>query len=336
MVVYLILVFPQAGLASERLELYFLSESLKTRTVALIDEVDYFNKKSRLLGFEGMETDNPLKGTSSVSKAFFPIFEYSNNINAGNLSQTIQIGDFTFVSDEESTAKSGMVVGGGFSLRRKDFYGRGRYFDIGLKASLAGAPQHDWLKVSNQSISLCSKNHVKQWTFFNACLDWGHNKRQFSDTSSSVISTSVTRLFSLQKTFHESEIAIQYLIGEDYEQTQLFSRISSLFPDGYKTKVGLKFGEDINDLIALKYSINFDVSKRFNKKPIELSLSQTVHDGGLFLAMPREDITRRVSLAYPLYKGFKITVGYSDTSSSIDYFSNESPYVYVSLPSWSF
>ena len=296
----------------------------------------YFNKKSRLLGFEGMETNNPLKGMSSNSKAFFPIFEYSNNINAGNLSQTIQIGDLTFVSNEESIAKSGMVLGGGFFLRRKDFYGRGRYFDIALKASLAGAPQHDWLKVSNQSISLCSKNHVKEWIFVDACLDWGHNKRQFSDTSSNVISTSLTRLFSLQKTFHESEIGIQYLIGEDYEQAQFSSRVSSLFPDGYKTKVGLKFGEDINDLIALKYKINFDVSKRLNKKPVELSLSQTVQGGGLFMAMPREDVTRRVSLAYPLYKGFKVTVGYSETSSSIDYFSHESPYVYVSLPSWSF
>ena len=74
----------------------------------------------------------------------------------------------------------------------------------------------------------------------------------------------------------------------------------------------------------------------FDKKPLELSFSQTAHDGGLFLAMPREDVTRRILFAYPVYKGFKVTVGYSDTSSSIDYFSHESPYVYVSLPSWSF
>ena len=72
------------------------------------------------------------------------------------------------------------------------------------------------------------------------------------------------------------------------------------------------------------------------KKAIELSFSQTAYDGGLFMAMPREDVTRRISLAYPLYKGFRVIVGYSDTSSSIDYFSHESPYVYVSLPSWSF
>ena len=321
---------------SERLELYVVSEQLRSNSVVSERTALQFNSKARHLGFEGLGSTSPSYKAPLISKTFFPIFEYSNNINSGNLNQTVQIGDYTFVGDEASSAKSGMILGGGFLFGVKKFYGRGRYFDIDLKASLAGAPKHDWLKVSNQAISVCSKNHLTEWMFLDGCFNWRHSKRQFSDTTSKIAKTSLTSLFSIEQTFHESKIEFGRLMMDDYQQMQVSSNIKSLFPNGFKTNLQLKFGEKIKDLLALNYSFNLSVTRRFNNQPLQLSLGQTSYDGGTFMSMPRDDLTRQLSLSYPAYKGFTITAGYSDTSSSIDFFSHSSPFVYISLPSWSF
>ena len=321
---------------SERLELYVLSEQLRRNSVVSERTALRFNSEARRLGFEGLLSTSPSHKVPLISKTFFPIFEYSNNINSGNLNQTVQIGDYTFVGDEASSAKSGMLLGGGFLFGSKKFYGRGRYFDIHLKGSLAGAPKHDWLKVRNQSISICSKNHLTEWVFLDGCFDWGNNKRQFSDTTSKIAKTSLTSLFSMKQTFHEGKVGVERLMMDGYQQMQVSSNISSLFPNGVKTNLQLKFGQKIKDLIALNYSFNFSVTRRFNDQPLQLSMGQTSYDGGTFMSMPRDDLTRQVSISYPSYNGFTITAGYSDTSSSIDFFSHSSPYVYVSLPSWSF
>ena len=340
-VIYIILLLLACSIfstssGSERLELYVVSEQLRNNSVVSERTALQFNSKARRLGFEGLGSTSPSHKFPLINKTFFPIFEYSNNINSGNLNQTVQIGDYTFVGDEASSAKSGMILGGGFLFDVKKFYGRGRYFDIDLKASQAGAPKHDWLKVSNQSISVCSKNHLTEWMFLDGCFNWRHSKRQFSDTTSQIVKTSLTSLFSIKQTFHEGKIGVGRLMMDDYQQMQVSSNINSLFSNGVKTNFQLKFGEKIKDLIALNYSFNLSVTRRFNKQPLQLSLGQTSYDGGTFMSMPRDDITKQVSLSYPAYKGFTITAGYSDTSSSIDFFSHSSPYVYVSLPSWSF
>ena len=187
--------FCSTAFSSERLELYFLSERIvNTKTLSVQDAIQ-FNIKSRLLGFEGFSTSQKKIPTLTINRSIHPVIAYSNNINGGNLSQTIQVGDFTFVGEEDANAKSGLIVGGGVFFGLKKQYGRGKYVDIQLNSSLASSPAHDWLRVRNQSIIACSKNYLKEWMFFDACGRWVQNQRKYSNSISKSISLSLTRLF---------------------------------------------------------------------------------------------------------------------------------------------
>ena len=168
-----------------------------------IQDAIQFNVKSRSLGFEGISINKKIDYTVKIKRSFYPIIAYSDNINGGNLTQTIQVGNFTFIGDEDTKAKSGIILGGGAALGIKKLYGRGRYIDLNLNASLTVAPSHDLLQIRNESITACSKNHVEEWIFFDACASWTHNKREFSDTINKSIATALTSLFMSGRSFHD-------------------------------------------------------------------------------------------------------------------------------------
>ena len=147
--------------SSERLELYFLSERLLSKKVLTFNDAIQFNIKSRSLGFEGITNNKKIDYTVKVNRSVYPIIAYSDNINGGNLNKNIQVGNYTFIGDENNKAKSGIIIGGGALLGIKKLYDRGRYIDVNLSASIAAAPAHDWLKVRNGYITACSKNHIR-------------------------------------------------------------------------------------------------------------------------------------------------------------------------------
>ena len=295
-----------------------------------------FNIKSRSLGFEGISAEQRQNHTVGIDRAIYPIFAYSDNINGGNLSQTIQVGDFTFVGSEETRAKSGIIVGGGIYLGIKKQYGRGRYADVNINASLTAAPAHDWLKIRNESLTVCSKNHVKEWRFFDICASWSHNKRQFSDVINKSILASFSRLFVSGKTFNETSLAAKRFISKEYQQMQGIVTLNSMLPNGFKTHLSMTAGEPVKDFISLNYSLGIAVSRLINKKSLKLSFNQTFYNGGSFLGIDREDKTQQISVSYPVYKGFNLSVGYTINESSINSFSHSGPLVSISLPKQSF
>ena len=141
-----------------------MSERLLSNKVLTFNDAIQFNIKSRSLGFEGITNNKKIDYTVKVNRAVYPIIAYSDNINGGNLNQNIQVGNYTFIGDENTKAKSGIIIGGGALLGIK-LYDRGRYIDLNLNASIAAAPAHDWLQVRNEYITVCSKNHSKSGYF---------------------------------------------------------------------------------------------------------------------------------------------------------------------------
>ena len=259
---------------------------------------------------------------------------YSNNINGGNLNSSIQVGDLTFIGNKDYEAKSGLIFGGGFSLTSKNFYSRGKYLETNLNASIAASPAHEWLQVRNENISACSKNHIKEWIFFDACASWAHNKREFSDTTNKSISISIARLFMSGQSFHESSFIGKRFFSDEYQQLQSSVVLNSLLPNGYKTNISLTKGEPIKDIISLNYSIGFSINSLINKKPFIVSLSHSFYNGGLFLGSVREDISNQISLSYPVYKGINISFGYINNNSTIKSFNHNGPLISFSLPAY--
>jgi len=317
--------------SSERLQLYFLSERLLSNKVLTFNDAIQYNMKSRSLGFEGITNNKKIDYSVKVNRAFYPIIAYSENINGGNLHQNIQVGNYTFIGDENTKAKSGIIIGGGAILGIKKFYDRGRYIDLNLNASIAAAPAHDWLQVRNEYITACSKNHVKEWIFFDACTSWTHTKREFTDTIHKSISTSITRLFMSKRSFHESTLSVDRIITDEYKQLQGSIVLNSLLPNGYKTNILFKKGETVENIISLNYSIGLSFNRIIYNKPLKVSLSQSFYDGGNFFGVTREDTSNQLSVSYPVYRGFNVSIGYVDNNSTIQSFNHNGTLVSVSF-----
>jgi len=135
--------------SAERLELYYLTEKILAKKIINYKELMQFNDLSQSLGFEVISSDQKINYSVKVNKAIYPIVAYSDNINGGNLNQTIKLGDITFIADKDTKAKSGIIIGVGALLAIKKLYNRGRYIDLNLNTSITAAPAHDWLKVRN-------------------------------------------------------------------------------------------------------------------------------------------------------------------------------------------
>ena len=111
-----LLVFFYSGalaFGSERLDLYILTKSILKNKIISAQDLIQFNFKSQSLGFEGISNKKQSDYTILINKAIYPTFAYSDNINAGNLTQTIQVGDFSFVGEKNAVAKKGIIMGGG-------------------------------------------------------------------------------------------------------------------------------------------------------------------------------------------------------------------------------
>ena len=227
------------------------------------------------------------------------------------------------------------MIGSGIFLGIKKQYGIGRYLDVRMNASLSAAPTHDWLSIRDKSIIACSKNHLKEWFFFDACAHWGHNKRQYIDEINKNLSVSLTRLFINQKVFNESIFTINRHISDKYHQMQGIFALNSLLPNGYKTNFTITLGEPIKELISLNYSLSLAVTN-IKRKQVRLSLKQTHYDGGKFLGVDREDTTQQISVSYPINNRFNIGLGYTRNKSSISSFSHNGPQIEVSFPLRSF
>ena len=319
--------------SSERLELYALTQKFLETKKLNIFEIINFTKLSNQVGFSTIQYEDN-QNYFITSQSIFPIMAYSNNINGGNLNSSIEVGDLTFIGNEEYQAKSGLLFGGGVSLKAKNFYSRGKYLETKFNASIVASPVYDWLQVRNENISSCSKNHIKEWIFLDACASWAHNKREFSNKTDKSISTGITKLFRSGQTFHESSLVGKKVFSDEYQQLQGSVILNSRLQNGYKTKIYFTKGETIKDIISLNYSIGLSINSFINKKPFIVSLSRSFYDGGMFLGSTRDDTSHQISFSYPFYRGINVTLSYININSTIKSFSHKGPLISFSLPAY--
>ena len=334
-----LLVFFYSGalaFGSERLDLFILTKNILKNKIISAQDLIQFNNKSQSLGFEGISNKKQSDYTILINKAIYPTFAYSDNINAGNLTQTIQVGDFSFVGEKNAVAKKGIIMGGGFYLGIKKPYSRGRYIDINLKASLAAAPAHDWLQVRNETIIACSKNHLKEWIFFDACASWAHNKKEYSDTINTSISAKATKLFMTRRGFHESSFIVERYITDEYQQMQGSLVLNSLLSNVYKTNIFVIKGEPVKGMISLNYALGISFNRLINNKPLKVSFNQSFYNGVEFLGIQRKDTSKKIVISYPINSGLNVSIGYVKNYSTIKSFSHNGPLVSLSLPFFKF
>lgn len=274
---------------------------------------------------EGYERGIGLPG--KIDQATFspyaaPIIEYSSDINGGNPNKPLVLGSLTFVGDEDFLRKKGVLAGIGFGGNGRAIYGAGKYLDYSVGGSYTHSPKHD-IGITRGFANFCSKNDIGGNFYLDGCLAASQLDKELSDETTGSATLSLAKIFSEgQNRFHQASIGLRRYFEDEYEQNQLSFRLDTLHSSDLFSSVIISLGEGVKDTLALRNSFSATVgTTSFMNKPISASFSYSFSDGGKLLGFSREESTKIVSLTYTIHPRINVSIGYRDTSSNIDYFS---------------
>lgn len=254
-----------------------------------------------------------------------PVLEYSSNINGGNPNKDLVLGSLTFKGDSTLLRKKGILAGVGVGSSGRHIYGEGRYLDFNYGASYLHSQEHG-IGFTRAFFNLCSKNHVHSNWYLDACVSTKKLKRETADDDSGIFSIGVAKLFSIgSNSYYQANFNVGRLLVEEYEQNQLSFGLSTIHSNGLYTALNATLGADIADKLVSKHSFSATVGATLFNRPLTASYAYGFADGGKLLGFERNDTSHSFNIAYTLHPRFKVSFGYREVNSSIDYFSESEP-----------
>jgi hypothetical protein len=305
---------------SERLALYsyteFLKKSPSVRTLNIV------NNQMQRLAFPIIDNGQPQTGIILRQGSLAPILSYDDNINGGNRNSSFELGGFVFEGAPATIAKQGIVLGGEVGGTLRYAYGRGRYLDVSGGLSAVYSPEYSLLKYA-ASASVCSKNHVKGWTFVDFCASAGGQKTDLSDSVGYAASMSVTQLFSLGGYDHQIEGSLKQNYFEDYNQFQFGGALTTSLGNPGSFTVGFGLGEDVNGKLHLNNRVYVGYNTSLFERPMSFQIERAVYDGGTFFGQNRVDKTLVLSMRSQISKQMTLSINARRNDSTIDFYKSD-------------
>ena len=312
--------------ADHPLQIYCLVSEAKSKRIDLMTTriIDFRLKQ---VGYvRGVGLPGRVKSTTVESYAT-PILDYSTDINGGNPTKDLVLGNLTFKGDRAFYRKKGLLVGAGIGAGGRHIYGAGRYVDFGVGASYAHSLDHD-IGVTRTFINACSKNHVRNHWYLDACATSQKLKRDIADDTNSSASLNIAKLFTTgSSNYHQASFGVRRFFDDDYEQNQLTFGLQNIHSNGIFTAFNAAVGANVKNMLATSHSISATVGTSLFNKPISATYSYSFADGGKLLGVDREDSSQSIAITYTVHPRFNITVGYRALDSSIGYFNESEPII---------
>ncbi|MGO4854144.1 hypothetical protein [Phaeovulum sp. W22_SRMD_FR3] len=304
-----------ARAGSERLRLFSLGKLLDTGAAPRGAVVQMKQDLMR----QGYYTDAPQGGLIAAQGWANGLFGYDGNINGGSLHDRFNFGGLVFETDPAYRAKAGVVVGltaGGLARYAWD---NGRYLEARAEAALAWSPQH---QIAHSSIdySLCTRNHLTGWQFFDLCQSGTAEERDLGSRHSAQTSAALSQIFATATANHEIGAALASARGESGRQTSLTLSWAAVW-DRSVTRLSLTKAAPIDDEIALNYRVNAGVQWLWHQRLIGVTLWHQRAAGGRFLGMPRADRAQGIDLSYEVNPLLTVQLGAMRNRSTASFFS---------------
>ncbi len=289
------------------------------RSLRFIDQKLKFEGRVKGLGFPS------LKKVSSVSKNIYPILAYSDNINGGNSSEPLVIGNNTFLSDETLYRKEGVVAGMGANLNGRYTYSKRRYVSYGISSSHTRSPKYG-IGISSINASLCSINHIKDWWYIDACAYTSATNKKISDSKNNNISLMGSKVYSgVENVYNEAIFGMNLYLAEKYTQKQLLVGYNNVYSNSLYSSVNLTLGEEVENQLTMQHAIRAKITTKFANKPLKLSLNYSHLSGGVLLGVEYNRRDYEISASYPVRGNLTVNLGYKNSKSNINYYSSSTP-----------
>lgn len=279
----------------------------------------------------------PTKVKKNTTQRFFsPLLFYSNNINGGNSSKPLKLGNLTFEGEEELFRKVGMLAGGGAGFRNRYIYNDGGYLQYNANISYAYSPKHK-LGVGTVGARACDIRRVLNSWYLDSCAGQSRTRKDLSDTTNSELSFVTSNHFkNFGRSFSQVDFGVKRFFTKDYTQNQVVFGFDTIHSNDVFTNFGATFGEAITAKLATRLSLGGRIIVAVADKPLSLSATYTDSGGGIMLGVSRSEKNYRISASYPIWQKVKLSVGYKKTDSTIDHYNLQSPTLGLELPTIQF
>jgi hypothetical protein len=194
----------------------------------------------------------------------------------------------------------------------------GRYVELQLRAESVWSPEYN-IGRSTAALSVCSRNHLKAWTFLDLCHTATGSDRALGSSISRETALSATQLFQMGAGYHEMTAEVAKLQDAAGSQAAVTLSWGAIW-DRAATKLSLTKAAPKAGETALNSRIAADAQWLVRGHAVGVGLWHQRFTGGAFLGTARSDAATGISLSYQPRPGLTVQLGYMENSSNIDFF----------------
>jgi hypothetical protein len=285
------------------------------------------NKNTAAIVTQKLEREGYFGGLkkSDWTTTFYPVFDYSSDINGGNPNKPLIVGDMVFDGDPELMRQEGVIAILNLRASNRSTLNSGKYFQTNISGSYSYSPKHK-NGFSNTNINSCYKNKVTQKVFLDMCASAGNQKKEITETNNKKLSLALSNLtFNNDVGFSETRIEVKKLVYNNYTQNQLAISLDTIHKQKFYSSLKVRKGAPVENQIALNYGLDVTLSKIIKSRKYSLSIGQEYSGGGVLLGVDRSDIASIISLNLLIKENIRLRVGYTSNNSSIDYYDQSYP-----------
>lgn len=265
-----------------------------------------------------------------------PALSYEPNINGGNPDKVLELGGFVFSGDPNLIKKAGTVLGINGNVSGWRSLGDKKYLEYSL--SLSRSSDLDFKhKINRVTGNVCSIAQASDNWFFDLCGSLEDTSKELSSNQNKTISLAANQLSSnRQGSFSLQSYSVKNNYEDAFEQLHYSYSKETVRKNGATTSIGFTVGEDVRRNLALKRAVEVTASLQIAHKWYKLSLNRKYYDGGILMGINRDDDVSTLSLSIPLKSKLILSVGYSETDSSINYYDANEVFASLRLGSFQF
>lgn len=261
-----------------------------------------------------------------------PILRHEADINGGNPDRPLVLGNLVFASDPARLRRSGLVAGAevGLSLR----LARPPGLRLGLLAAWSGVTDRAGEPgIRGVRVQGCAERDLARGWFAEGCAEMQRSLREFARSDTRATTLRLGRVFTTRGPVHaEASGAVARMRLDFAGQNRLIGRFDMIHPAGWHGGVQIMAGSAMPGRHAVRREGVARLRLPIGTRWVRLEGSIAAASGSSYFGIARTETILGATLAVPLGRALRLSLGYRRTRASIDYFATEGPVVAVGFP----
>ena len=258
-----------------------------------------------------------------------PTLSFSENINGGLPSGTLEVAGLSFSPSEDAIQQSGWLFGfelgayGTYSLRR------GSYFDFQATASTQRALNYD-LTIDRFTIAGCGHFHLDNWRYVDICGNRRFEEKDLSSERLTEARLGLSQLWSNGGLSYRLSGGVSFSSSQNGEHNAGISIESEFIDfDGRNGGIQLELTNGNTPLEGHDYRARVWLGGNLKNRPFQAFAEFRSTYEGEILSMERVDRMTQFGVTYVPHQDWILSIGVTRVASSIDYFSTTSPFLSI-------